>query len=146
MMLLLVVVSTVAITLLLMSWRRQRALATACRVLWQVTVKHWLPSATQVGDALRIPYRYEGQQYVVHVPYNMHHIAHLANCYVSLIPSKGPPIDITQQAGVPYLCSATDLCAQHIMVETGDGDRYSYKGDTTPHYLANPTTDTVFAH
>lgn len=75
-----------------------------------------------------IVYDILGQKYTIKVPYNRSFVASMIDFKAELIRnSDGAKVDITQQPGIPYLVSPTDLDGDVIIVtNTSTGAKYNY--------------------
>lgn len=80
-------------------------------------------SATLCGRSLKIPYKYNGVDYVVYVPFARNIRRKMRNTKVFLVKEDGHnKVDISQQPGCPYLITADSLGGEKIEVvncETG---------------------------
>ena len=82
-----------------------------------------------------IIYQRLGSRYVLFVPYNRSHVAPMSQFKAELIRPGKDPLNITQQPGVPYLVSSSDLGGSAIKITNEDtGLSLEYHGSTIPLY------------
>lgn len=80
--------------------------------------------------------------YVVWLPYDRSQVAAMSQFKVELLRNKGDPVNITQQPGIPYLVSATELGGHSIkVINTENGTKYEYTGDQVPLYCKEVLDD-----
>lgn len=86
-------------------------------------------SATPLGLAgLQVTYAYNEKKYRVLVPYRAEKAAGMLSLRATLHLTDGSILDITQQPGVPYLCKASDLGGEKIVLynaETNNSVEYT---------------------
>ena len=82
-----------------------------------------------------IIYQRLGSQYVFFVPYNRSHVAPMTQFTAELLRQGKPPLNITQQPGLPYLVSSSDLGGSTIKITNQDtGLSHEYHGSSIPMY------------
>ena len=82
----------------------------------------------QSNKSLSITYTYLGQVYLINLPYNSSKLIINRSKKVYLVNSKHE-IDITQQPGIPYMCSSHELGGESIIIKDLSGEiikKYSY--------------------
>ena len=82
-----------------------------------------------------ITYTWLNQNYCITVPYSRCHVAAMSQFKVELLCENNPPVDITQQSGIPYLTSADKLGGYAIrIINEESGRSCEYVGDIPPLY------------
>lgn len=78
---------------------------------------------------LRIPYEYGGQQYKVFVPFDESSIPDYAGTYLTGVREDGSTCNLTQQPGVTYLFTASQLGVKELRLTMDDNDEKVFTGD-----------------
>ena len=120
--------------------RRQRVkmIMTLMENIQQVTAAVPKTSSFSVNESdmsASIIYERLGSQYILLIPYSRKHIAHMTQFTVELLRDDKEPLNITQQPGIPYLVSASDLGGSAIRIFNEDtGISHEYIGTAIPMY------------
>lgn len=80
-----------------------------------------------------IVYKHYGINHTLFVPFSRHYSVKMVCLQGELLYKDGTKIDITQEPGIPYLCSALELGGISITIYNIDtGDTHTYTGDHKP--------------
>lgn len=87
------------------------------------------------GNHAEISYNYRGTKYNIIMPFNRNYAIDMIQFKVELLKKDDIVIDITQQAGLPYLFTAESLGGYDIRITNEDnGKTYNYGVKIPPGY------------
>lgn len=96
------------------------------------------PAAFTINDTQKsgsIVYSRLGRQYIINFPYESGFVVDMSGWKVELIRSDNSVVDITQQPGIAYICTAASLGGEYIRVtNTNTGSGKVYSRDEPPGY------------
>lgn len=99
-------------------------------------------TVTDCGTSAILTYQRLNRNYIVTLPYSRRQIVPMAQFTVHLLRDNEPPLDITQQPGIPYLTSASDLGGSAIRITNEDtGFSFLYKNSHVPMYGSEVFSD-----
>lgn len=88
---------------------------------------------SDTGKALIMTYTHMNETYKLLVPFNRRSVVNMSQYKVYLIKDDKSEIDITQQAGIPYLVDPSDLGCNTIIIKNLDNG-LNHKYDKAPMY------------
>ena len=87
--------------------------------------------------SVSIPYSYNGVSYTAFMPFKRQAALAMNDLRVLVVLTDGRLVNITQQPGIPYLVTATELGGTEIRVINDDtGESVVYNATTIPNYCA----------
>lgn len=91
--------------------------------------------------SVTLSYSRMGKPCIIHIPYNMAKIASMAQFKVLLLRKQHDSLNITQEPGIPYMVSASQLGGYAIQItDEESGNVFTYQADQIPGY-ANEVFD-----
>lgn len=87
------------------------------------------------GNYAKLTYNYRGTQYNIIMPFSRNYAVDMIQFRVELLKKDDIVMDITQQAGLPYLFNAESLGGYDIRIINDDnGKIYNYGSKNSPGY------------
>ena len=88
-----------------------------------------------INNSAIIEYEYFGQNYKLSIPYNRKKLINMTNYKAELFFNDKPPLNITQQPGIPYILNANDLGGEYIKISNMEnGLSHNYDNKQVPMY------------
>jgi hypothetical protein len=92
------------------------------------------PTLSDDGMSLTIPYKKNNQMYSITVPYKPMCVSPMVD-FETILKKGDKSIPITQQPGIPYLSTPSDLNADSItIINKATGRSHVYNAEETPHF------------
>lgn len=117
-------------------YKYQSRLTALWRILKSINNSSINRSQCVINDKIaNIKYNYQNIDYNIYLPYDKNHAISMIEFKVELINKDGTIINITHQAGIPYLVSAEMLGGCNIRIINEDnGKVHNYGDKTSPYY------------